>query len=211
MYRDTDEKRRFILWNISRSVDAPKKGTDTLQPVGSAGTEGSLHRMGIAIDRAFESAVALVANGLLKLRSLRNCVIVGLYVVLAYLAAGQIIEYRSLANAYAAIEKAGGIRPSPSLVRFEFKDPNLAPSTVIALIPHLKAIRPGADIDPSLSPRRVLDFSASPQVDFDTASKLIEELDHTLIIYIWTDGKPRPMRTPDLVRKPVTYQSRNDK
>ncbi len=61
MYRDSNEKQRFILWNISRSVTTPMRGTGAPHPVGSVGTPGRLHRLGIATHRACKSKVDLVA------------------------------------------------------------------------------------------------------------------------------------------------------
>lgn len=189
----TNEKRRFILWNISRNVPSPGRGPHVLQTMATCESrQGFLGRF-IAIATTILNS--LRANPRKTL--VRFCWVVAILLTIV-LCVRQGVANATIARAYAEIERAGGERFPNHPSRIVFHDSSLSAEDLRNLLPFLKAIPSGRDVDEKLSPCRALDFTRARNITEAEVASVMKEMENTIVFYYTTSGVGRCERSIDL-------------
>lgn len=193
---NTDEKRRSVLWNISRNVRSPVRGPNVIHPVTNGASPPRF------LDRIDEIATSIVNPLLANPRRalVRSCCAIVLLLTTVS-CVRQIIANAKIANAYAEIERVGGVQSPNHPSRIVFRDANMSTEDLQHLIPFLKIIPAGRDVDTSLPPCRALDFTFTRSITESEVSSLMKQLENTIVFYYTASGDGRCARTNDLQQR----------
>ncbi len=203
MDADRNEQRRFILWSISRTVPPPATGPRVVHPVP---TEPA--RPGLLV------RIVSVMNAVLKrlfanpLTTLTGAVCAIVFLLSTFFCARQIIAIAKIADAYTELERLGAVRFPNHPSRIVFRDPSLSASDLQKLVPYLKAIPTGGDLNAKLPPCRVLDFTSCRNITEIEVYPLMDELEMTVMLFYTKKGLPQNARSFDLQRLQMNAERR---
>jgi hypothetical protein len=172
---DKNEKRRFILWSISRANTQVSSGPNSAFPVQiDRNTSWHFPALNPAILKVLRRAI-------LSKRAIGFC----LAVVVASSVYYSLISPAAVARR--AIGRAGGVAHETYTSRFVFRNAQLKPADVMGLVPYMKNVPISQDLE-SMPKCVVLDFKSTPKIDEKTILELLKHLEHTIVFYNTSTG-----------------------
>ena len=195
MLADRDEHRRFILWSISRAVPSPMRGP------GIPSLVEIDQRRSSRWDRMLLAAASIFK----RLLKIRTAILKKIACPIAFLIASFFCVHHAklttkIENAYAEIERFGGIPFLGHPARIEFREPSFDSADLKRVLPELKSIPIGRDLFARMPLCRVLDFTNTRNITEIDVLPLTQQLEMTCVLYRDTNGIVRNAMTFDLQR-----------